>query len=113
MDDNKLTILWTNADPVASEMMVFMYAKNAMINNWWGSVKVVIWGATTKLVVEDRHIQELIKDARENGVEFSCCETCAVRLGVKEDLLDLDLEVKRWGKNLTELLKADSKVLSI
>lgn len=113
MKNNELVILWTNADFLVSDMMVFMYAENSILNEWWGKVKIVIWGATTKLVVENEIIQDRIKDLKKVGVEFSSCETCANELGVKDDLIALDIEVKRWGKDLTELIKSNSNILTI
>lgn len=113
MQNKELVILWTNADPLVSDMMVFMYAENSMINGWWDKVKIVVWGATTKLVVENKDIQDKLKDLRSKGVKISCCETCANKLGVKDKLLEQVLEVKRWGQPLTELLKNDAKVLTI
>lgn len=108
----KLSILWTNADPVSSELMVMMYAQNSIKKGWWSEVQVIIWGATAKLVAEDVHIQQLIADAREIGVKLSACEACAVELGVKSQLENLDLEVKFWGVALTELIKGNEHLIT-
>lgn len=32
MNQDRLYILWTNADPVTSKLMVMMYAKNSLKN---------------------------------------------------------------------------------
>ncbi|WP_432735719.1 DsrE family protein [Maridesulfovibrio sp. FT414] len=110
---NKLNILWTNADPVTSELMVMMYAQNSIKNGWWDKVQVIIWGAPAKLVAEDVHIQKLIADAREVGVRFSACESCAAQLGVKSQLAELDLEVKHWGLPLTEIIKNNENLITV
>jgi hypothetical protein len=44
-EEDHLHILWTNADPVTAEKMVFMYAANALKFAWWQRVTIIIWGA--------------------------------------------------------------------
>lgn len=111
--NNKLNILWTNADPVTAELMVMMYAHNSIRNGWWEDVQVIIWGAPTKLVAEDVHLQQLIADAREAGVKFSACEACADQLGVKSKLEELGIEVKFWGSPLTEIIKKNERLITV
>jgi len=112
-DQQKLHILWTNADVLTSQLMVMMYATNSMKNDWWDEVTVIIWGATAKLAAENDTIQQYIKIAQQVGVSFSACEACARQLGVTEKLRELDIEVKFWGGPLTDLLKEDAKLLTV
>lgn len=51
--ENKLTILWTNADPTTAELMVFMFAEASIGRGWSNEVEIIVWGAKAKLVVED------------------------------------------------------------
>lgn len=83
---NHLYILWTNASPITAENMVMMYAKNSILNNWWEKVTVIIWGEPQLLICEKEHIRNLINEAKEIGVEFSACLTCANALGTKDSL---------------------------
>ena len=75
--DETLYILWTNADPVTANLMVFMYAENSMRYHKWDAITIIVWGATTKLVAEDELIQSRIRALQELGVHFSACITCA------------------------------------
>ncbi|WP_027182899.1 DsrE family protein [Desulfovibrio inopinatus] len=113
MNAEQLHILWTNDNPITSELMVMMYAKAAMERKMWNAVTVIIWGATAKFVAEDIHMQHLIAEAQEAGVEFSACETCARRLDVKEQLGNLGIELKSWGIPLTELIKGKEHLITI
>lgn len=113
MNNDKLNILWTNADPVTSELMVMMYATNMIKREVWKNITVIIWGATTKLAAENSHIQKLIAEAIEAGVEFSACQACAERLGVKEVIADQGIELKFWGAPLTEIIKNKENLLTI
>jgi hypothetical protein len=110
---NQLYILWTNADFLTSDKMVMMYSTNAMLNEWWGAVTVIIWGATPKLVAENDLIQTKIKIAQHAGVHFSACKACADQLGVSDQLVDLGIEVTYWGEGLTNILKGEEKLITI
>ena len=110
---NKLTILWTNADKITAEKMVFMYAINSKTHQWWEEVTVLIWGAPAKLAAEDLLIQQNIELAQHVGVHVIACKACADQLGVAETLTGLGVEVAYLGERLTEILKEDEKLLTI
>ena len=95
--ENKLSILWTNADPITSEKMVLMYATNAMLHSWWENVTVILWGAPAALAGENEAIRERMRLAMQAGVKFSACKACADQLGVAESLETLGVEVVYWG----------------
>ena len=114
MSDKKhLYVLWTNDNPVTAEKMVFMYTINSLIHGWWEKVTLIVWGATTKLVSENKEIQNKIKEALEAGVHITACKACADQLGVTNDLERLGIEVIYWGVPLTEILTNNEKILTI
>ena len=112
-NQNHLYILWTNADPLTAEKMVFMYGVNARLREWWQEVTVIIWGAPAKLVAENGDVQKKVAEALDAGVKLSACKACADQLGVTDKLVELGIEVKFWGQPLTELLKSDAKLLTV
>ena len=111
--ENKIYILWTNADVNTAKHMVMMYATNAKIHNWWDEVTVIIWGATAKLAGENKEVQEKIKEAMAAGVNISACKACAKELGVVKELEEQGIEVKYWGPPLTEIIKTGAKLITI
>ena len=114
MDGNShLYVLWTNDNPVTAEKMVFMYTINALLNNWWDKVSLIVWGATPLLVSENADIQAKVREALEAGVHVTACKACADQLGVTGTLEDLGIEVIYWGVPLTELLKSGEKLITI
>jgi len=113
MNQDKLAILWTNADPITAELMVFLYAENAVLRGWWNEVEIIVWGATAKLVAENKKISSKLQSMQDNGVTVNCCLACANELGVADDLSALGFELSLMGEPLTELIKRDIKVLSI
>ncbi|MBI9092475.1 MAG: DsrE family protein [Desulfobacterium sp.] len=110
---NRLTILWTNDNVITAEKMVFMYGINAKTRNWWDEVTIIIWGATVQLVSENKLIQDLIVEAKLEGVHVTVCKGCADQLGVTEILEGLNLEVIYQGLPLTQILKDDEKLITI
>jgi len=114
MSDSKhLYVLWTNDNPITAEKMVFMYTINSLIHGWWEKVTLIVWGATTKLVSENKEIQKQIKEALKAGVHVTACKACADQLGVSADLENLGVEVIYWGVPLTDILKNDEKLLTV
>ena len=112
-DEDHLHILWTNADPVTAETMVFMYAGNAVKRGWWRRVTVIVWGATATLVAGDGAVRSQIAELREQGVEISACRACADELGVTAELEQLGIEVVYWGEPLTRLLCDRAPLLTV
>ena len=111
--ENKLHILWTNADPETAQFMVMMYATNSMLRGWWQEVTVIIWGATARLAAENEAVQERIRIAQHAGVKFTACSACARELGVTGDLENLGVEIIPWGEPLTEIIRRDGKLITI
>lgn len=109
----ELHILWTNPDLITSEKMLFMYARNALLHRWWDKVTVIIWGATAKLAAENELIQGRMEEAGIAGVRFTACIACADQLGVSDKLRELGVEVKSWGKLLTDLIQEGMPLLTV
>lgn len=110
---NRLHILWTSDNVLTAEHMVMLYAPKTMEFKLWDEVTIIIWGASSKLVAENSHIQELVREAQKAGVKFSACSMCAQELGTTKALQDLDVELIAWGKPLTELIKNRSNLITI
>ena len=110
---DKLFILWTSRDPEVAKNMVFMYAKNAKLKGWWGTVRVIVWGPSAELLVNDAGLQAELADTRKAGVEVQACKACADRYGVSARLEALDVEVLYIGATLTEYIKSGWASLSV
>ncbi|MCL2774655.1 MAG: DsrE family protein [Oscillospiraceae bacterium] len=113
MPSDHLHILWTSDNPITAHYMVFMYAVNALTNRWWEKVTVIIWGASAKLAATDETVRERIKMAQELGVVVTACYSCAIQLGVLDELHALGIETVGWGKPLSELLRSNAPLITI
>jgi len=104
---SKLLVVWSSGDRDVTLNMVFMYTYNGKKFEWWERIRLVVWGASSKLLAEDKELQQEIKKMKEIGVELFACKACADRYGVSEALQKLGIEVKYMGKDLTDMLRSD------
>jgi hypothetical protein len=111
-NNNKLLIVWTSADREVALKMVFMYAYNSKLNNWWETIHLLVWGPSAKLLSEDVELKDYIKKMKNAGVTVSACKACSDSYGVTEKLSELGIDVKYMGQPLTEMLKNDWTVMT-
>ena len=110
---NELFVIWTNADLMTYEHMVMMYTINAIKSGWWDKITLIVWGATSTLVAENKMIQERIKEAQALGIHVSACIACARNLGTVEKLEALNIELISWGVPLTEIIKEGKHLITV
>lgn len=106
-----LVLLWTSKDPEVFNKVVYPYGLNSKKQGWWQNVEVLIWGPSTKLLSEDKDIQNKIKQLKELRVNLTSCKWCADQYNVSDILTELGVDVKYMGKPLTDYLKSGRKVL--
>jgi len=111
--NSELYILWTTDNAITAEKMVCMYGHNALLKGWWDKVTIIIWGAASLLVAENKEIQKKILEMKSDGVKFSACIRCAAELDVVDEIDSLDIELIKWGEPLTDLIKSEKKLLTI
>ncbi len=112
---DELVVLWTSGDREVALKMAFMYTLNSKRFKWgWKKVTLVVWGPSSKLLVEDKELQEYLSRIREAGVKLLACKKCSDLYGVSNDLRRLGIEVKYMGKPLTDYLRDDNfRVITI
>ncbi len=103
---DSLVVIWASGDREVARKMVFMYTKNARLRDWWGRVRLVVWGPSAQLLSVDRELQEELEDLKAAGVELLACKACADLYGVTDKLRALGVEVIFMGQPLTEMLKS-------
>lgn len=111
-NQNRLLMIWSARDADVARNMVFMYAKNSRLREWWEEVCVVVWGPSAELLATDASLQDEIRAAMDAGVELKACKACADRYGVSEKLADMGIEVDYMGQPLTACLKDGWTVLT-
>ncbi len=109
---DKLLVVWTSADRDVALKMVHMYTYNAKKQGWFGTVQLLVWGPSSKLLAEDTELQEYVRKMKDAGVELTACKACADMYEVSSELESLGIDVKYMGRPLTDMLKKDWKVLT-
>ncbi len=109
-----LVILWTTDDREVALKMIFMYAYNAKKFNWWDDITLIIWGPSSRLLADDKDLQEKIKEITDSGITVKACKGCADQYaGVSDTLSSLGIEVLYVGKEFTDYIKSDAHILTL
>lgn len=111
--NDQLTVLWTTADRVTVEKMVFMYTLNAKLQGWFEEVTLVVWGASTQLLAESPDLQQRIEEMVAAGIKVEACKSCADQLNATAALESCSVDVKYWGEPLTKVLKNSGKLITL
>jgi hypothetical protein len=106
-------ILWTSGDREVALKMVFMYSYYCKKRAWMDTVRLLVWGPSSKLLTEDTELQEKLKELKQEGVEMFACKACADLYGVSDKLEQLGVTVKYTGTMLADLQKQGWHVLSL
>ena len=104
---DKLVVVWTSGDKDVAEKMVFMYVYNAKKFGWWKDITLLVWGPSSKLLSEDKDLQDYIKKMKKEGIYVMACKACADMYGVSDKLKEIGLVVKYAGKDLTKFIKEE------
>jgi hypothetical protein len=111
-DSEKLVIIWTSGDREVALKMVFMYTYNAKKYKWWDDLTLLVWGPSSKLLSEDKELQDYIKKIIESGVVVKACKGCSDMYGISEKLEELGINVYYVGKVLTDYIKEGRNILT-
>jgi hypothetical protein len=109
----ELLVLWTSKDKTTAINMVFMYAENSKIKGWWKDITLLIWGASAKLVSDDKEIRYSIKSLQQVDVKIIACKQCAEQLNIVEVLENIGIEVFYTGEFITNWIKSNKKIITI
>jgi hypothetical protein len=110
--EDSLIVIWSSKDRDVALNTVFMYAHNAKRRGWWDDVRLIVWGPSSKLLTEDKELQNRIEDMIEDGVILEACKACADNYGVSKHLAELGINVYYIGQKLTQYIKEGRKIIT-
>ncbi len=110
---DKINILWSTDNKHTIDNLLAMYTINSKANGWWKNINVIIWGASAKLIGAEMKYQKLVKEMIDSGINVEACKVCSDNFDASNTLLELGVDVKSMGEQLTKYLKSDEKVLTI
>lgn len=102
---DKLVVVWTSGDKEVAMKMVFMYTLNAKKYEWWEDITLLVWGPSSKLLSEDKELQDYVKTMLDNGIHILACKGCADLYEVSDQLEQIGVTVRYTGKDLTNFIK--------
>ena len=102
MSSKLLVIIATGENEKA--LTGLMYANRTLAEGWMDQVKVIFFGPSERLLVEDEMIA---KTAKEIGAveKTIACKFISDRDGISEKIQDLGLKVEYVGTIISDLLK--------
>jgi hypothetical protein len=106
-------ILWTTDNKETAMNMVLLYAHNAKIHGWMKEVSILVWGASQKLIIQDKEIQEKIKVMIDDGIKFTACLKCAENMEIAEGLEACHIDLFYTGELLSNWIKSGETVISV
>lgn len=81
-----------------------MYAYNAKKKGWMEDVKVIFFGPSEKLAIQDEQISNKIKEMLPQ-VEVFACKACSDDYDVSKELEELGVIVEYVGARQSDLIK--------
>ncbi|WP_321312586.1 DsrE family protein [Halarcobacter sp.] len=109
----EVKILWTTDNKETALHMVLLYAHNAKIKGWMEEVSVLVWGASQKLIAEDKEIQEKVKAMIDDGVKVTACLKCAENMQIAEGLEACNIDIYYTGELLSDWIKSGDTIISV
>ena len=100
---SKLLVIVATSDKEKAKTAL-MYAHNVMRRGWLDDVKVVYFGPSEKLVVEDPFIADQAREIAEAGGSIAC-KFISDREGVSEKIEELGVKVEYVGSIISDLIK--------
>ena len=108
----KVLVVWSSGDKAVAVKMVYMYVYNAKKYGWVDEIQMLVWGPSAKLLSEDAELQASVKKMKDIGVILTACKACADSYGVSDKLRTIGVDVKYMGKELSDMLQSDWKVIT-
>jgi len=102
---DKLVVVWTSGDKEVAMKMVFMYTYNAKKYGWWEDITLLVWGPSSKLLTEDKDLQDYVKKMLDLEINVLACKGCADLYGISEELEKIGVTVRYTGVDLTNFIK--------
>ncbi len=110
--NDALVVVWSDDNKTTAIELVFRYAKNAKLKEWFKDVTFIVWGASAKALPGDKDLEEGIKALKDAGVVVEACKACSDSLGVSDKLEAMGINVRYVGESLSNYLKEGRNVIT-
>lgn len=102
---SKVLVVWKSNNDIDIHNFVVPYCYNAVVQEWFNEVELLIWGASQEKVMNDPVIQQRVANLVKNNVTVYACKMCSDNVGATKTLLGLGVDVRYTGDLLSDRLK--------
>jgi len=81
-----------------------MYARNALKQGWMDDVKIVFFGPSEQLIIEDEQVSKQVKDIAVVGESFAC-KAISDRKGFSGEMEKLGVKIDYVGPIISNFIK--------
>lgn len=102
---SKVLVVWKSNNEIDIHNFVIPYCYNAVVQEWFDEVELLIWGASQEVVMNDKVVQQRVANLVKNKVTVYACKMCSDNVGATETLIELGVNVRYTGDLLSDRLK--------
>ncbi|MFX1537632.1 MAG: DsrE family protein [Promethearchaeota archaeon] len=102
---DKVFLILSSGDIEVHQEVTFRFTLNAFKKGWMDQVRVILWGPTERMAVENEQFRDQVKLLITAGVEVYACKACSDNLGLSDKLSKLGIKVEHVGELTTHMLK--------
>lgn len=84
-----------------------------MERNYWQEAILMVWGASVRLLAQNKTLQEKVKKIQASGVKVCACVACVSEYGVKDIYDCMNIEIVHTGVVMTDCLKDGWRTITI
>ena len=111
---SKVLVVWKSNNDIDIHNFVIPYCYNAVVQEWFDEVELLIWGASQEKVMNDTIIQQRVANLIKNKVKVYARKMCSDNVGATDTLKELGINVRYTGDLLTDRLKdSEYEVITI
>ena len=108
----KFNMFWTFDNPGAFKFMVCKTVRDALLQKGCESVRLTLFGPTTKLVAEQEQVRNGLLELMRDGVSVVACADSVARYKVREQIESIGgIEIKKLAKRAADDSPPDEKIV--
>ena len=82
-----------------------MYALNAVLQNWMSDVKLIFFGPSQNLLIQDPEVQDFVLQFQKAQGTIMACKFLAERDKNSEEIASRGIQVESVGSIISDLIK--------
>jgi hypothetical protein len=102
---SKLLVVWKSNNDIDIHNFVIPYCYNAVVQEWFDEVELLIWGASQEKLMSDPIIQQRVVNLVKNNITVYACKMCSDKVGATSILESIGVNVRYTGDLLSNRLR--------